>query len=209
MDPREILARWYERLMGVPWSGLEPLRMWRGPADSYPLTYAESDAQLGAGREGSAWYHEHVVERHHDSAFAGVPKRWYVKVHRVVEPYAEEGFRRAAERSSYRIERLGSHNYRRIRFRGHGRLSRHAGAMAFDVDPVRNFALDLSDTGLDEWPQPWSPAWLELWPHGVDREFVLSMASCGFRWGGWYSRWKDPMHFEWVGLPGFGAQFAV
>ena len=176
-----------------------------GNASAYPRNYADRARVLGTpGPSGSKWYRANVVERQGDDAFPGVPLRWYVKVHRVIEPYAEEAFRRAAVASRYEIRRCGSFNYRAVRFgkAGSSRLSSHSFAAAFDFDPAQNAPLD-HDDHEGPFPQPFSAAWNRIWPNGVDEPFVRAFASCGFRWGGTYRGWADPMHFEWVGLPGF------
>lgn len=184
-----------------------PVSLYLGTAGDYPRNYADRERVLGTpGDERSLWYRTHVVERQGDRAFPGVPRRWYVKVHALVEPYAQEAFRRAAASSSYRIERCGSYVYRRVRKRATGRLSSHAFAAAFDVDASRNALLDEDDIG-ETLPVPFTAAWRELYPHGVDAAFVRAFESCGFRWGGTYHLhgldYTDPMHFEWVGLPSF------
>ena len=179
-----------------------------GDALMYPSNYADRVRILGdGGREGTTWYRSNIVERQGDLALPGVPPRWYVKVHRIVEPYAYEAFRRA-EDSGYEVERVGSFNYRLVRFgkTGSKRLSSHALGIAFDVNSKDNFALDHDDYE-GKFPQPFSEAWRRIWPNGVTQEFVQAFESCGFRWGGTYRGWADPMHFEWVGLSGFRSAF--
>lgn len=171
--------------------------------DGYPKNYADRARVLGVpGDAKSDWYRANVVERQGANAFDGVPHHWYVKVHRLVEPFAAEAFRRASEASSYRIERCGSFVYRKVRKRTVGRLSSHAFAIAFDIDASRNALIDEDDIG-EKLPEPLTPAWRELYPLGVDEPFVRAFESCGFRWGGDYHLhgmdYTDPMHFEWVG----------
>lgn len=171
---------------------------WRGPTNAYPSSYASRKKVFGAPQiADSEWYRDNIVETFGQNRMPGMPGWQYIKVHRLVEPYAREGFRRAAQGSDYRVTRCGSWNLRSTRFAG-GSWSSHAYGIAFDINPRQNKAIDFGELG-EEPPEPWSERWMEIWPRGVDRSFVQAMASVGFRWGGRYSSFKDPMHFEWVG----------
>lgn len=180
---------------------------WRGPARIYPATYGDRKEVFGGpGNQQSAWYRDSIVETHGADRMPGMPGWQYVKVHRMVEPYAREGFRRAAEASSYKVTRCGSWNLRSVQFAG-AEWSSHAYGIAFDINPRDNRAKRF--VSADDVPEPWSDAWREIWPNGVDNAFVTAMQSVGFRWGGDYRTFVDPMHFEWVGNLGWANEVHI
>ncbi len=138
----------------------------------------------------------------------------YVTVNEAMAPYLVEGLNRADEAagkiSSLRPEyRVGGYNFRRMRHdtpekaAREGRplrpLSRHAWGCAVDVDPGNNAPTQF-DPGRR--PEPWSGAWMKIWPRGLPRWFVEAMESVGFRWGGRWTGFCDPMHFELAGGEG-------
>ncbi|MBT8453023.1 MAG: M15 family metallopeptidase [Deltaproteobacteria bacterium] len=170
---------------------------WDGPMEEQPRNRAGVYQIFGTpGDASSAWAKQHIVESHGSQAFPGVPPKWYVKIHREVEPYAREGLRRANLSSPYRIDRCGGYVYRRVQYDEANPLSYHASGIALDFDSNRNYAKRFPE---GDGPQPWSPKWMKIWPHGIDEPFVRAMSSCGWSWGGWWRYFVDPMHFEWVG----------
>lgn len=175
---------------------------WDGPLGSQPVTRSDVYAQFGNPGTGTAdpkWERENIVELHGENHIDGIPAKWYFKIHRLVEPYLREGFRRANISSTYRVQRAGGYVFRHIRFDPKRPLSLHSFGIAFDIDADVNYARYLDPKNL---PDPFSTEWMKIWPKGVDKAFVDAMASCGWSWGG---AWKlkdgfvDPMHFEWTG----------
>jgi hypothetical protein len=170
-----------------------------GPLEIQPKNRTEVYQMFGdpgAGQADPCWEKENIVELHGETAFPGVPGKWYFQTHKLIEPYAREGFRRAHLSSSYVIERAASFVFRHIRYDDSLPLSYHSWGIAIDIDADRNFSRWFEP---GERPEPWSEEWMAIWPKGVDKAFVDAMASCGFRWGGYWKTYCDPMHFEWLG----------
>ena len=169
-----------------------------GPLDYLPRNRADLYKLLGNPSNGSkvnkAWYKENIREFRKEHALPGVPPHRYIKMHKLVEPYAREALRRAALVSDYTIHTFGDFVYRHIRHGGAGTpLSYHSWGAAFDVNPQDNKAKSFPE---GEAPDPWSDEWLEIWPRGVDRAFVEAIESVGWSWGGRWSKFKDGMHFQ-------------
>lgn len=164
----------------------------------------------GSGSLDKGWFRENIVELHrsHGNRLPNVPAKWYVQVHRVVEPYLREALRRAGIADPhYRIERIGSFNFRHIRHDPSRPLSTHSWGVAVDIDPGRNFTKRFK---RGEMPEAWSEEWMKIWPDGVSRAFVEAFQSCGFAWGADWDEdgtstdhtFADPMHFEWIARDG-------
>lgn len=123
----------------------------------------------------------------------GVPSRYYFQVHRRAEPAMRAAFAAArAAAPDYVIERAGCFVFRHERHDPSRPLSRHSWGIAVDIDADQNSARQFRG----EQPEPWSPAWLEIWPHGLPRAFVEAFEQAGFVWGGRWRGFVDPMHFE-------------
>jgi len=176
---------------------------WDGPLESQPKTKAQIYAMFGnpgTGHVDPSWYRKNIVELQGENHVEGIPAKWYFKIHRLVEPYLREGFRRACISSDYTVKRAGGFVFRHMRMDPKRALSLHSFGIAWDIDSNVNFSKYLDPKNL---PEPWSPEWMKIWPNGVDKAFVDAMASCGWSWGG---AWKlkdgfvDPMHFEWTGI---------
>jgi hypothetical protein len=170
-----------------------------GPLEAQPKNRTEVYQLFGdpgAGQVDPSWEKVSIVELHGERAFPGVPSNWYFKINTLVEPYAREAFRRASLSSPYVIKRAASFVFRHIRYDDAEPLSYPSWGIAIDIDSDNNFAKWFK---LGQCPVPWSPEWMEIWPRGVDKAFVDAMASCGFRWGGYWKTYCDPMHFEWLG----------
>lgn len=163
------------------------------PVTTLPTTPAELEKTYGKpGAEDTTWYKQNIIEVRD---LPGVPTKWYVQVHRKAEPFFREGLARAARLSRYRIQRVGGFNYR-LRGSGSGKLSIHASGAALDIDADKNVAIRFESRGK---PTPWSEAWMEIWPLGLPQDFVLAMESAGLTWGGRFSTFCDPQHFQAAG----------
>ncbi len=170
------------------------------PTDRFEVYQMYGDPENGVdGTEDLQWTSANIVSCHGTGEYPqlpGVPSVGpgrYVQVHREVEPVLRECLQLANRFSSYKIERLGCHNFRTISSTSY--LSYRSWGIAFDVDGADNGRHQFPEGGEVE---PWSAEWMAIWPAGVDREFVAAFESVGWTWGG---RWRnaDPMHFEWVG----------
>jgi hypothetical protein len=174
---------------------------WDGPLSKQPRSRSEIYEMFGnpgTTAPSASWERANLVELHGSTRLPGVSEKWYVKLHKLVEPYAREGLRRAQISSQYTIERFGGYVFRHTRHDPAQPLSYHSWGIAFDVDPGRNYAKPYA---RGKAPKPWSPEWMALWPDGVDKAFVEALASCGWTWGGAWD-FCDPMHWEWAGRVG-------
>lgn len=183
----------------IPWPPFD------GPLEKRPATLAEVIEAFGdpIGEDGHAdptWKRVMLMDRGPDDPLPGCPTEGpgrYVTINRIAEPYADEGLRRAQLAApSFRIKRIGCYNHRRRRHDPYADWSWHAWAIALDINADDNGAMSF---GPGECPEPWSPEWLAIWPDGLPRAFVEAMESVGWRWGGRWKRFCDPMHFEFVG----------
>lgn len=125
------------------------------------------------------------------------PGRARIYCHDLAEPYIREALRRCELAGVVdEIDRLGCFAYRRIRHSEQGPLSLHAFGVAVDLNPRRNRALT-----LDHHVEPWSDEWRAIWPDGLSRTLVEIWERVGFRWGGRWTGFVDPMHFQLCGKP--------
>ncbi len=172
---------------------------WDGPLRSQPRSRTEVYEMFGnpgVGDADQAWVRENIIECHGNTRLPGVPSKWYVKLNKHIEPYAREALRRASISSAYEIERFGGFVFRHQRHDSSQPLSYHSWGICFDVNSSDNGAKSYK---AGEAPVPWSAEWMRIWPKGVDEAFVLAMESCGFSWGGRWSTFVDPMHFQFTG----------
>lgn len=167
---------------------------WDGPLSAIPDSRRqvyETFGNPGAGKVDTKWRASNVVTVRD---LPGIPHKWWFKCHRLAEPYMREALRRAAlSEPEYQIDRAASFVFRHQRHNVARPLSYHSWGIAIDIDAASNSAHRFKD---DQAPKPWSDKWLELWPHGLSEKFVQAFESVGFTWGGRWSRYADPMHFQ-------------
>jgi hypothetical protein len=147
-----------------------------------------------------AWRHANIVELHGSTAIPEIPAVLYFKTHRLVAPAMRAGFA-AAHRAcpEYVIDHdTGCWVPRHMRHNPDMPLSPHTMACAVDINEGKNAAKYIHHS---EVPEPWSPAWLKLWPAGLPRSYVQAWKATGAKWGGdWNLADKhgmvfiDPMH---------------
>lgn len=115
-------------------------------------------------------------------------------VHRLAEPYLREALRRALWAApDWEPDRIGCFNPRRQRHSSTMPLSLHSWGVAVDIDSLEN-----PGRNVGEPVEPWSPRWMRLWPLGLPRLVVEAFESVGWEWGGRWSSYVDPMHFQLV-----------
>ena len=142
------------------------------------------------------WFRRNIKE--YRGELPGVMPGRYVKMHRLAAPYAKEALQRASDASDYKIFRFGDFVFRHQRHDKNRPLSYHSWGIAFDVNSEHNKSKGFGTK--DKVPEPWSDEWNRIWPNGVTKEFVEAIESVGFKWGGRWGPWVDPMHFQLVGV---------
>lgn len=180
---------------------LRVIRTWpdfHGPLDAFPRNRREIYKMLGnpanGGKADRKWVRENIRTYRKKHALPGVDPHRYVKMHRLMEPYAREAMARATSVSDYVVDRFGCYVFRLMR--SVNRLSLHSWGWAFDINPHENFSKRYAS--IEKVPAPWSEEWYLTWPNGMDKAFVDAIKSVGFSWGGDWRTFKDPMHFELV-----------
>jgi D-alanyl-D-alanine carboxypeptidase-like protein len=181
----------------VPIAAPDQVPGFDGPLERVPRNRADLIALLGhPGKVVAdlAWVKANIVTVHD---MPGVPSKWHFQIHRLIEPYGREGFRRAhIACPDYVIERAASFVHRHMRHDPTLDLSIHSWGAAIDVDPSLNEAATFK---RGQEPVPFSQAWRVRWPKGLPQAFVEAFESVGFAWGGRWKVYVDPMHFEFVG----------
>lgn len=94
------------------------------------------------------------------------------------------------------IHRIGTFNYRYMRHDPSLPLSFHSYGICIDLNPRENFGWVTSE--LERSVQPFSDAWYRKYPRGLSEVAVRCFKKAGFGWGGDWSSFRDPMHFELV-----------
>lgn len=177
--------------------------VFEGPLDSIPQTRAEVYAIFGdpgVGKVSPKWERANLVVARELSA---IPKgRLYV--HRLAEPYLREALRRTELVAPGHIETIGSFAFRHQRHDAARPLSYHSWAIAVDINPGANLTWTRDpkyDPGRRRGPvpSPFADDWRSrYWPGGLLEELVDAWESVGWRWGGRWASFVDPMHFELV-----------
>lgn len=177
-----------------------------GPLKYRPHTRAEVIHLFGDPTRGGLylkvpdpkWEKANIVDVHGDAAFLPVLAPSYFPIHRLIEPYAREAFRRAELAAPGHIQRKGTwgYNFRHMRHDPKMPLSYHSYGIAIDINPDNNRAKTF---GPGKTPKPWSAQWWKHWPQGLPEGVVEAFESCGFAWGGRWKGYVDNMHFEWRG----------
>jgi hypothetical protein len=72
-------------------------------------------------------------------------------------------------------------------------LSFHAYGIAVDINPKDNRAIYTKKK-----IEPWTTEWFNKWPNGIPQSIVRAFKAEGWSWGGDWSGYIDPMHFEYV-----------
>lgn len=178
-----------------------------------PRDRAELRAWLGDPTRGGLylqvadpkWIEDSIIEVH-DDPWAPQLGRFWIQVHRKIEPPARAAIVKAEAAAPGHIKRVGCYVHRRIRHdtperaKAEGRplrpLSIHAYAAALDCNANDNRAVTFAP---GKTPEPWSAAWKKIWPNGLPREVVEAFESVGWVWGGRWKGFCDPMHFEFMG----------
>ena len=132
-------------------------------------------------------------------------ERYYFQCHRLCEPDMRLALESVVLKCPGYVKTAGSFVFRRMRHdtieraaaehRAPMPLSVHSWGAALDLNASDNF----SHTFHGHTPEPWSSEWNRIWPRGVTRDIVAIFESIGFRWGGRWKGFVDPMHFELVG----------
>lgn len=152
-----------------------------------------------------SWEYGHMV------VAAQLPGAWNnsheprLYVHKLMAPYLREALVRLEKAGFiHEIDTIGCFNFRRIRHSKNAEdaLSWHASGVALDVNSATNFAVYERKTFQTPRHRPvgkpWSKEWRAIWPNGVSEEVVMAFEAVGFRWGGRWRGFVDPMHFELV-----------
>lgn len=192
-------------LMHVPPAGDHPAEL-TGLRERVELY---GDPGLTRGDADPAWVKRNIVEFHGDKALPGIPPKFYFQTHRLVAPHLRRALERAQrECPEYVIARAGSFVFRRQRHdtpalaakekRKLRPLSLHAWAIAVDIDAPTNKAVEFK---RGEYPTPWGPGWMKLWPKGLPQAFVAAFEAEGWEWGGRWTKFCDPMHVQWNRRP--------
>lgn len=197
-----------------PVNGIWPT--YDGPAVVQPRNRKEIYAIFGdpgSITENKAWSRANLMDCHEreGNRLPGVPAKYWVTVHRVVEPYLREALRRTQIIApDFVIEVLGCHNWRPIRHKVGNPLSLHSWAIAVDITPKVNRGIDVKK---GQAPQAWTPEWDKMFPpdpRRLTKEVIQSFSSCGFAWGADWDEdgltldetWLDTMHLEWIARAG-------
>ena len=138
------------------------------------FSYTNSTKRPGAIIIDRAWARKNIVR----TVFHTGQKTW---CHRLIAEELKRLYKTACEESGYTPESIWSFVPRHMRWDNSKPLSRHSWGIAFDIDPKLNGINKRSGTPLHEHPR-----WVEVFKEA------------GWSWGGDWSSYCDPMHFERV-----------
>jgi hypothetical protein len=173
------------------------LETFDGPLEQLPRTRAEVYRVFGnpgVGKVEPSWERASMV------AARNLPGRWNkgagkLYVHRLAEPYVREALRRCQVLGVVdELLQVGCWNFRHQRHDAARPLSYHSWGIAVDINSAANAGWYVKSP-----PEPWSPEWLEHYPAGLSYKVVRAFESCGWKWGGRWKSFVDPMHFELTG----------
>jgi len=169
-----------------------------GPLDSIPVGRAEVISTFGDPKPTYTRRGKVKVARSWEwpeletvpaSAIPGYHRKLYM--HRLAAPYFREAMRRATiAEPGYEFSRIGCFNPRHMRFDRSRPLSLHTWAIAYDINPEQNGTWYAKPGD----PEPFEPGWSQR--SDLPRRVVEAFESVGFEWGGRWSRFRDPMHFQ-------------
>ncbi len=147
-------------------------------------------------------YCESVVERYYivpcdlkDLWLHADPAQTVIKCHRLAVPYVREAMRRCQAAGVLdEIVRLESYRRRRVGGARNGPWSYHSLGVAVDINPEANPRKSHLRA-----IKPFSRRWRRNWPNGLSERLVTCWESVGWRWGGRFVHYRNPMHFQLVG----------
>lgn len=167
-----------------------------GPLTSIPANRTEVYSVYGnpgVGKVDAKWERDNMVLARNLPGTWGKGKLY---VHRLAEPYLREALRRCRAAGCLgEVLRLGCFSFRHQRHDPGRPLSYHSWGIAVDINSDLNAAKIYAKGRA---PKPFGSAWRKQWPAGVSEELVRCWESVGWSWGGRWTMYPDPMHFELV-----------
>lgn len=145
----------------------------------------------GRGTVSLAWSHANMLTaRDLPGTWNGGGNKLFC--HRLAEPFIREALNTCQDDGQLGyIARLGCYNFRHQRHDPKRPLSYHAWGIALDINSGDN-----APKTVPRNLRCFSPEWLALWPRGVPYNLVSAFEHVGWKWGGRWRPWCDPMHFE-------------
>lgn len=182
----------FDRLSSPPRHDFDPpIKI---PKNRREVVATFGDPGIGRSSVDPKWERAHMV------IAKNLPGQWNkgrgrLYVHRLAEPFLREALR-ACQMTEFlsEIKQIGCWNFRYQRHDPTRPLSYHSWGIALDIDHVDNAPRELTDE-----VEPYTATWRRLWPHGISWGVVSAFESIGWRWGGRWRPFCDPMHFQLVG----------
>lgn len=125
----------------------------------------------------------------------GIPH--VTRVHKALAPTFSAAFAELATKfPDFPVHSAWCYIHRYMRNDASTPLSYHSYGIAFDLNPQQNFTRSYPRRNG---PKPFSRAWKRVWGDAgaVTPEIVELFKSYGFAWGGDWTSFVDPMHFEY------------